>query len=106
MSQPLVESVRRNQAPEGFQRIAKCGFRARSFRSRVNRLCGDRGIPGPRRDEPPSHQREFPDGLLRILANDWYRLGRGEGSSRVRRKRSQNIPRQAASAATAGSART
>jgi hypothetical protein len=74
---PLIESVRGNQAPAISDRIAERGPRASRFRSCVDHLGGGRRVLRPPRNETPADQRQFPEGLLRILANDGDRLGGG-----------------------------
>jgi hypothetical protein len=72
---PFVKAVGRDQASAESQRIAESRLGRRRLRLRVDRAHGDGRPFCPVRNEAPAHQRQFPDILLGVLANDRDRLG-------------------------------
>src|SRR2546427_12254726 len=76
MSQPLIETVCRDQAPTGFQCFAERRLGGGCLRLRIYRARRDRRGFCPMRNETPLHQSDFTYWLFRILANHRDRLGR------------------------------
>src|ERR1019366_9128399 len=58
---PLVEAVRREQAPPPGECPAEGGLRAHRLGPRVDQAAADRDILGPERHEPPPDNPEFAD---------------------------------------------
>jgi hypothetical protein len=77
-SHPLLEPVCRDQAPAEFQCIAERRLRGRGLSPSIDHPSSSRRVLRPAWNEPPSHQRHFPDGLLGILADDRDGLGRSD----------------------------
>ena len=78
VSRPFVKTIGGDQAPAKFQRIAEGGSRSRRFRPRIDHPGRNRRVFRPRRNQSPADKRQFPHRLLRMLADDGDRLGRGD----------------------------